>query len=263
MKRSLNILILLPLLLQACGVLPIAEPATSTPMPTKTSIPTATSTLLPTETPTPVPTNTPDAAATTAARSTAEADAILGELDELLGNTDIPYKEGHLEWKQVKPLMVSLTGPGWDYVEVDKDLQAANFILKSDVTWKATGIIICNVIFRAEPDLVKGKQYDFSFLRFSGLPAWEIGVYEHGKFLNSPTKVQYSDAIDLDNRATNEVLLIVQDEQFNLYINGAHQGRYFDYSKQRMEGTFGFSADQDSGEGSCNFENSWVWSLDK
>jgi hypothetical protein len=260
MKRSLYLIILLLLLTQACIVASATEPPTSAPAPTDTHQPTLTP--LPTETATPKPTSTPDKTATAAVESTAAAQTVLDELDELLGDTDIPYQNGHLEWQQEKPLMVSLKGPSWDYVEVDDDLVGKNFILKTDVTWEASGIIICSAIFRSEPNLEQGKQYKFSYLRLSGLPAWEIDVFEYGRPQNSPTKTQFSDAIDLDNRATNQVVLVAQDEQFNLYINGVHQGRYYDYSKQRMEGAFGFSADQDSGEGSCNYENSWVWTLE-
>ena len=187
---------------------------------------------------------------------------VLAELDKLLGDTDIPYKQGHLQWQQGKPLMVSLKGPSSDYVEIDKNLVGQNFILKSDVTWEASGILICSAIFRSEPDLEKGKQYEFSYLRLSGLPAWSIDVIERGRFKNTPTKVQFSDAIDQDNGATNQVILIAQDEQFTLYINGVRQGRYFDYSKQRTEGNFAFSGSQDSGDGTCNFQNSWVWALE-
>ena len=69
--------------------------------------------------------------------------------------------------------MVSLNGPVWDYVEVDDDLIGRNFILKSDVTWEASGIIICGVIFRSEPNLEQGKQYQLNYLRLSGLlPTW-------------------------------------------------------------------------------------------
>jgi hypothetical protein len=117
-------------------------------------------------------------------------------------------------------------------------------------------------MFRSEPDLVNGKQYELSYIKFSGLPGWQIAVYNFGKFQNSPTKMQYSDAINQENGATNEVVLVAQGNEFNLYINGVHQGRYFDYSNQRMEGVFGFSANQNSGEGSCDFKNSWIWALE-
>lgn len=260
MKRILYLSVLLLVLLQACSALPASEPITPTPEPTSTPEPTPTP--LPTDTPTPVPTATADAAATAAAQATVISDSVLSELSKLLVDTDIPYEDGHLAWKQGKPLRVSLTGPDWDYVEVDDDLIGRNFILKSDVTWEASGIIVCGVVFRSEPNLEEGRQYQFAYLRLSGLPAWEIGVYEFGRFKNSPTRTKFSDAIDQGNGAVNQVVLVAQEEQFTLFINGVRQGRFFDYSKQRMEGLFAFNGWQDSGEGTCDFENSWVWSLE-
>lgn len=259
MKRFVSISLLVLILLSACSTLAPA-PATPTPEPTDTPQPTATP--LPTDTPTPVPTSTPDQAATVAAQSTETADAILSELDGVLGDSDIPYQDGHLAWKQAKPMTVNLSGPSWEYLEVDKKLVAGNFILKSDITWEASGIIICGVIFRSEPNIEEGKQYQFVYLRLSGLPAWDIEVFDFGRFKNSPTKRQFSDAIDQGNGATNQVILVAQDEQFTLYLNRARQGRYFDYSKQRMEGSFAFEGSQDSGKGSCKFEDSWIWALE-
>ena len=260
MKRFLYGSLLTLLFLSACSTLLPAPTPTSTPVPTNTPEPTFTP--LPTETPTPVPTSTPDKKATAAAGATQASASILSELDELFGDTDILYEDGHLAWQQAKAMKVSLSGPGWDYVEVDEKLKAGNFILKSDVTWEASGIIICGTIFRAEPDIEKGKQYQLLYLRLSGLPAWAIEVHEYGYFKNSPSKTQYSDAIDQENGGTNQIVLVARDEQFNLYINGVSQGRYFDYSKQRMDGVFAFHGVQDSGTGSCEFENSWIWSLD-
>lgn len=259
MKRFMFLSLLLSIVLQACGVLPAPVP-TGTSVPTNTPIPT--STPLPTETPTQVPTATPDKTATAAAEAAQASESIRKELDDLLGDTEIPYEAGHLAWKQVKPLRVSLKGPSWDYVEVDRDLVEKNFILKSDVTWEASGIIICGVIFRSEDDIEKGKQYKFSYLRLSGLPAWAIEVFEFGQFRNSPTKTQYSNSMNQGNGATNQVVLVAQDEQFTLFINRIRQGRYYDNSKQRMDGTFAFQGSQDSGEGTCDFENSWVWALE-
>lgn len=260
MKRSLYLLVLLLVMSQACSLAPATLLPTLTPAPTDTPAPTHT--LPPTDTPTPEPTSTPDKTATAAARSTTEAQTILDELDRLLSDTDIPYQNGHLEWKQVKPLIVNLKGPGWDFVEIDEDLVAGNFILKSDVTWEATGIIICTMVFRSEPNLEKGKQYRFSYLRFSGLPVWEFDVFENNRLKSSLTKAKFADAIDLDNGATNQVVLVVQDDHFDLFINEVHQGRYYDYSQPLSKGNFAFRADEDSGEGSCEFENSWVWSLE-
>lgn len=258
------VLLILMIAALACGGTapqPTPEPTatpvkpTSTPEPTETPVPTDTATPLP-------PTPTPDAAATAAVRATQSASDALGELDALLGDTDIPYKDGSLLWKQAKPLKVSLTGPDYQIADVDEDLTAGNFIFKSDITWEASGIVICGVIFRSEPNLMEGRQYQFPYLRLSGLPAWAIEVHEFGRFKNSPTDIKFSDALDLENGATNQLVLVVQDDNFTVYINQVRQGRFYDYSKQRMDGYFGFLASQDAGNGYCEFENSWVWSLE-
>jgi len=263
MKRFLSIALLVPVLLSACGAIPALSPtATATLLPTVTPEPTLTPT--PTETPTPVPTSTPDVAATQAVQATQAAADVLAELDKNLGsNSDIPYQAGHLLWQQSAPLSIKLNGPSQDFLGIDEKVSASNFILKSDVKWEATGLLVCGAVFRSEPDIEKGKQYMFLFLRFSGLPAWAIEVHQYGQFQNSPTGTKFSDAVDLDNGATNQFFLVVQDDNFTLYMNGQRQGRYYDYSKQRSEGVFGFVGLQTSGKGTCGFKNSWIWSLDQ
>jgi len=258
MKRFLYLSLLTLLLVSACSTLLPAP--TVTPIPTNTLEPTFTP--LPSETPTPLPTSTPDKTATAALKATESASSVRSELDNLLGESDIAYENGQLVWQQTRPMEVKLTGPAWDYVMPDKDMQADNFILKSDVTWEATGIIICGTFLRSEPDLEKGKQYQLIYLRFSGMPAWAIELHEFEYFKNSPTKVQYSNEINQDNGGTNQIVLVAQDDQFTVFINGANQGQYVDSGKQRMEGMIAFHAAQDSGKGTCTFENSWIWKLE-
>jgi hypothetical protein len=260
MKRFRYGSLFILLIFSACSTLTAQQPATSTPEPTNTVAPTATA--LPTHTPTAVPTSTPNQTATAAVQATETSASVLKELDAVLGDSDIAYDQGHLAWEQAKKMNVILSGPSTDYLEVDGDLTAANFILKSDVTWEASGIIVCGFTFRSESSFERGKQYKLMYLRLSGLPAWEIDVFEFGRFKNSPSGTKFSDAIDQGNHATNQILLVAQDEQFTVYINGARQGRYFDNSKQRSDGFFAFEGSQESGKGSCEFENSWIWSLD-
>lgn len=246
----------------ACSISPAAtlEPAAELVIPSDTPKPTDTP--APTETSTPLPTATPDSTATAVFRATQSAADTMDEIESLLGSTDVSYKEGHLAWQQPDPLQIKLKGPSDDFLPVGEGLTASNFIFKADVKWEATGILMCGVVFRSEPNIEKGKQYQFIFLRFSGLPAWAIEVYEFGGFKNSPTDVKTSNAVDLANGATNRIVLVVQDDNFTVYINDVRQGRYYDYSKQRMQGAVGLMGTQDSGDGVCEFENSWVWSLD-
>lgn len=238
----------------ACGTAAPAPTATSTPEP-----PTLTPTAVPTSTP--VPTATPNKTATIAAKATQSADDVLAELDGILAKEDISYKDGSLLWKQETPLVIDMEGPSGFFQPFAEGEIARNFILKSDVTWEASGIIVCGIAFRSEPDFREGKQYNFLYLRFSGAPAWAIEFHEFGYFKNSPTKIQYSNAVDLENGATNELVIIVREDEFRVFINGTSQGRYFDYSKQQLEGSFAALATQDSGEGKCEYENMFVWAL--
>ena len=234
--------------------------ATATLAPSNTPEPTFTPSA--TQTSTPSPTATPDAAATAAFRATQTANEVLRDLDKVLGDTDIPYRDGHLVWQQEKSIAINMSGPDQGLMGIGDSVTADNFILKFDVTWEATGLLICGAIFRSEPSLEKGKQYQFVFMRFSGLPAWAIEVHEFGQFRNTPSDVRFSDALNLGNGAANQFMLVAQEEQFTLYINSVRQGRFFDYSKQRSHGLIGFLGAQQSGKGSCEFEDSWVWALE-
>lgn len=238
----------------ACGTFSTNPTPTSSPVP-------STATVAATKTKTPAPTNTPDRAATVAAKATQSARDILAEIEDELRDEDIDYRNGELLWKQTGPISVELNGPASQILPFAEDQEVGNFILTSEVTWKASGIIFCGVIFHSEPDFVQGKQYQFVYLRLSGVPAWAIEFHEFGYAKNSPTKVQYSNAIDLANEATNRLTIVVRDEEFIVYINGARQGRFFDYSKQNPSGLFAAMAFQDSGKGSCEYENTYVWAL--
>lgn len=262
MHRQIMIFVLITILTSGCQTGPsaldeaatmIAQTVTARP---PTATPTATSTPLPTNTPTPLPTTTQDIDAT----ATAQASEILSEISSMVEES-VPYADGHLIWQQSGTATIQMSGPATEIQEIDDPPMAGDFIIKSDVTWSTSGLILCGIIFRSEANVQNGKQYQFLYLRLSGLPAWAIEVHEFGQFRNSPTRVKFSDALDLDNGATNELILVVEDETFTLYINSKRQGKYYDYSKQRQEGTFAFLGSQDSGEGSCTFENSWVWAL--
>jgi hypothetical protein len=242
--------------------LPAAEPEpTATPI-VPSDTPKPTDTPEPTDTPTPPPTATPDITATAAVLATESAAGVLAELEKSLGDSGIPYQNGHLIWQQTEPITIQLSGPDNDIAEIDDNPTGGNFVLRTEVTWEATGWLICGMIFRSEPDIEIGKQYRFLFLRLSGLPAWAIEVYDFGDFKNSATGTKFSSALDLSNGATNTLLLAAQNEEFTLYINGQRMGRYYDFGKQLIQGSFGFVAGQDSGTGSCKYENTWIWSLD-
>ncbi|MFN8432567.1 MAG: hypothetical protein U0V18_01015 [Anaerolineales bacterium] len=250
--KYLIALFVLVLFALACGAAP-------EPTPSNTPLPSAT--IAPSDTPTVVPTSTPDRTATVAAIFTKAADSVLADLQSILKDEDIDYQSGSLLWQQETPLLIELSGPEGIYQEFANGEVVKNFILKSDVTWNATGILVCGFMFRSEPNMREGKQYQFLYLRFSGAPAWAIEFHEFGYYKNSPTKVQYSSAVNLENGATNQLVLIANGGEFTVFINGVRQGKYYDNSKQMEEGYFAALGTQDSGEGSCEYENTYVWEL--
>ena len=260
MKQFPRFALFLPIWVIACGSLSGLNP-TATPAPSKTSEPTFTP--LPTDTPTPLPTSTPDAAATKVAKATETADAALAELDNYLGEeAGIPYKAGHLLWQQNEPYSLKLIGPDNGFLAIE-NIEAGDFIFKADVTWEAGGLLICGGVFRSEPDIEKGKQYMFSYLRLSGLPAWSIDVNRYGRYQSSVSDFRTSGAVDLGNGTTNGFLIVAQANEFTVYINRHREGRFFDNSSQLSNGAFGFFGAQDSGKGTCEFKNAWIWSLDQ
>jgi hypothetical protein len=265
MKRfPLPALLALMIAALACGgTAPVADVKPTATLVIPSDTPAPTDTPMPTDTPPPPPTATPDTAATAAVLATQSASDVSAELDTWLGGSDVPYKDGHLMWQQTETVKIDMTGPQDDnFREIGENLTAGNFIFKSDVTWEASGVLICGLIFRSERHLIGGKQYQFYFYRLSGLPAYFIDVYEFGEFKNTITDERFSKDLDVSNGGTNKFMLVAQDNQFNVYINGNRQSRFFDDSKQRAEGYLAFLAWQESGTGSCQFENSWVWSLD-
>ncbi|MBL8090772.1 MAG: hypothetical protein KF758_03545 [Anaerolineales bacterium] len=254
-SRSIFALMIFVIVSLACAGVGAEPIPTSTPEP-------PTVTPEPTKTPTLVPTATPNRTATVQAQATVSANEVLAELEDVLGETEIPYQNGRLLWKQDEKLDIEMSGPDGRFVKFAENVVGRNFILKSDVTWNSTGILVCGAIFRSEDNIREGKQYHFVFLRFSGAPAWAIEFYDFGYFKNSPSGVKYSSAVNLANDATNQFVLVAQEGEFTVFINEVRQGRFFDYSEQRKEGAFAFFAGQDSGEGSCEYENSWVWELE-
>lgn len=268
MKRFSYFVLFVAMLATACAGTAPEPTATALPPPTATNTPVPTDTPLPTDTPTPEPTATPDAAATAAAQSTQAAEPVLTELRSILGDSSgVSYAEGYLLWQQTNPVIIELSGPSGrrnTYKPISEEsITAKDFIFKADVTWNATGWMFCGAAFRSDANIEKGKQYELSFLRFSGLPAYFIDVYDGGLYKSSLSDARFSEDIDITNSATNQYAVVAQADKFTVYFNGRKQSDFFDSGKQRMDGLFGFLAWQESGKGSCEFKNGWIWSLDK
>jgi len=260
--RFVSLFCLALFLLAGCGQAAAAATPTAIPTstPTPTLDPTSTPTLPPTATPT--PTATPNATATQAARATAQAEKVSAGVKSELEALGIPVETGSLAYYQLQPQTIELTehqqALNADFPSGDA-VSASDFALSTDITWNTPGVATCGIMFRSTGGLSRGAEYLFQILRLSGLPAWDIEFLKDGYWKNSPVDIKTSSAIDQADGATNHVVLVAEGDKFTMYINGVRQGSYYDYSKQRLDGNFGFFAWQDSGTSTCTFENTAVW----
>lgn len=244
---------------------PPTSPPTNPPAPTDTPEPTATP--VPTDTPTPEPTatSTPDAAATQAAEAAQAKERAMELIQEDLERIDQTLPAGSLGWLQTESQAIEMSGGNqWIYDPFAKELVANDFIIKTDITWDSTGgLAICGLYFRSDPNFEQGEQYMFEMLRLSGLPGWDISLWEYGELKKPITNMRTAGAIDQEEGATNEIILFAEDGQFTLYINDERIGQFFDYTESRTEGYFAFDARQESGDTICQFDNTWVWLIDE
>ncbi|MBL8095936.1 MAG: hypothetical protein JNL73_17300 [Anaerolineales bacterium] len=233
--------------------------ATKTAVPTDTPEPTATAT----ETPRPTATATPNVKATAAARVTATVEAALPAIDDILEDYGFSTNAGHLGYLH-GPFKVTVDTYGEENHQTDyPDVKFHNFVLHTDVTWNtASGLAGCYIVYRADGDLYKGKQYRMLTIRLQGLPLWGVGAFSN----------QYGDALLEDaylpdgriedtQGSTNKYVIVAEDTKFTFYANGERLGTLV--NSKYDEGAIAFGALQESGKTTCEFKNTWVWSLDE
>jgi hypothetical protein len=246
----------LPLFAVAVLVLAVggscSSPLFSQPTPTNTPLPptaTATATKVPTNT----PTITPDLAATAQAQLEG---SIVAQLEDL----ELPSDTGEVGWVQTAPEVIELSGPEGFYQPFAEDLDVSDFVIQWEQTWETTAWPWCGLYFRSDASYADGDYYAIYFLRFSGLPAWDIEYNRDGLYITTlTTDFKFSNSLDINSGATNQITLAAVGNQFKLYINGHYEGVYYDFSSKLEKGRFAFYAYENSGSTTCTFDNTWVW----
>jgi hypothetical protein len=257
-KTLVTGVILLSLFLGGCTALakptPTAIPPTSTPIPpTDTPAPTDTPEPTATNTPSPTPTATPDYQATQLAQQEKAARDVLTQLK-------LPTDSGKIGWYQTEEVAIDLDGPDAHYDTVSDLKNAGDFVFFTEFSWNTNSWPVCGVIFRSDNRWTKGDYYVAQFLRYSGLPAWDIEYNKDGDWVNAVTQeVRYSSYLNLDSGDKNEIILAAVGNEFKMWINNNFEGRYYDDSKRLSDGGLAFLAWQDSGKTTCAFKNSWIW----
>lgn len=279
-SRGLPIAVLISgLLLSACSILSPAEPTptaspippTATPLPTDTPVPPTdtpvppTDTPEPTATPTETPTATVDLAGTAAVESTQAAEALQSVVLDVLAAYDISAENGFLGWSEPGeiPVISGQGGSGITYQPIDEGIVYDNYVLHTNITWESdTGFAGCGIIFHSEPNLEQGQQYQFAMLRLSGAPGWDVELWQFGRWQSTTTgQLKFNSAIDLDNGATNEVVLLVRDGLMTAYANTTRLSNVI--ISTRSEGRIAYYLFQESGRTACVFSDNWIWVLEE
>jgi hypothetical protein len=242
----------------ACKGSQAQQPPTSTPLPSATETPP------PTDTPTLEPTATHDLPATFEAEITQKAEKALEDILVILEEHGYKAEDGQLAWLGSKKIMLSVdTYSSWDFEFIDPDLVVKDFVLQTDVTWESTGgLAACGLVFRADEDLERGAYYEFMTIRLSGLPMWFVDRVDYNTIQDDmTTKYPFSSAINQKQGSTNTYLLIAKENSFTFYANNDRLGTVFNSKLEK--GRVAFMVSQESGETSCVFENSWLWTINK
>jgi hypothetical protein len=241
---------------------------TRTPRPTLTPLPQATDTPLPTDTPLVLPSLPPTAELTAeaTAQPTQASTGDIAKIEPYLTSYGFSTNQGHLAWSSDGPVSLKLETYRESQFEMAADGQVfTDFIFQADITWQSKyGWIACGLVFRSDPNLERGAQYQYIIGRgapWLGKNYWDIEYHNNGKFVSNPyNDIFNSDAIDDSNGATNTLTIVVQGNQLTPYINSQEQ-KSTDDSNQ-LEGTVAFYGWQESGETTCTFDNAWVWVID-
>ncbi len=251
-------------LLAACGAAqpePTATLApTSTPRPTETATPTPTDTPTPTET----PTATPDLSATAVAEEEAAFRAKAEEVGAELEAVGLSADQGSLAWVSNSPVELTLQTYSTHYwAPLAEGEFFSDFVLKADVTWESTsGLAICGFWLRAQGLHEDSEYYVFQTLRLSGLPAWDVELWEYNRWkatVSPGGKLITSPHIDQDQGSTNTYLFVAEGNLLTVYANGHRLGRVTLTSLHK--GLLAYYIWSESGETTCTFDNAWIWDL--
>ncbi len=215
----------------------------------------------PTATQSPTPSPTVDITAVVAQQTADALHYMEGQVQDEMTELGLPADTGHLAWFSTSNILLTTVDyQGLEFRAIP-DLTASNFILKVDIIWDTTsGLAGCALPFRADGDFKTGATYMLMLMRLSGAPAWDIEYWQDGVFERAVRAAELSDSIDDRAGRKNSIILIAQDNEFSVYINGDKMSTARD--SKLPDGKLGFSAWQESGETTCRFENAWLWILD-
>jgi hypothetical protein len=240
-------------LLAACN--PAAEP-------TAAHTATITDTPKPSPTVTKTPRPTTDWTATAEVKATEEMAYLLETVAPDLELAGFSLSEGELGFLQEEPIKIVAELPSrryWDFPGGFTNPVFEDFVLGVDITWDSeVGFAGCDVVFRSDGDVGDGEFAEFSTMRLSGAPSYNLSIVHFNQYQTISDGT--SAAIKQIAQSRNHYVIAVVGSEVDIFVNGQHLTT--SYIKESMtRGEIAFQAWQNSGETTCTFSNAWVWEL--
>ena len=171
-------------------------------------------------------------------------------------------ENGQLVWLSSLPITLTVDTYGaMDTYMIDPRLVVSDFVFQTEVSWKSSGGLAgCGYMFRTDRSLSRGDHYDFVAIRLSGLPIWWAAYWKEG-YLQRMLSPDYatSAAIRQKYGSTNTYAVVALGDHLTFYANGDRLSTI--QNDKLTEGRIAFQVQQESGETTCVFKNSWVWAL--
>jgi hypothetical protein len=202
-------------------------------------------------------------AATSQYWQTVTKESIIGEIDsnlesvqEVLGNGRVEYYRSEQETLQVQGFNKKKNS----MLPIPSDV--SDFAFHTKVTWNSDlGNAGCGLLYRAEKgDPGTGPYYEFLINRSSGLPYYNINLYDSYIFIKQIGS-GFTGFIKDRQGDQNDILFIVKGTEFRIYINNQRSNALYDSTIST--GKLALEASSLSGSTTCQFTDTWIWSWGK
>jgi hypothetical protein len=184
------------------------------------------------------------------------------DIEDDLEDYGFTLEDGYLAWLSTIPVTLTVDTYGAsEFHMVDPELVMSDFVFQTEITWDSTGGLAgCGYTFRSSRSLSRGSFYDFFTIRLSGLPVWYSAYWNEG-YREKLLTPDFPAHITIRQKAgsTNRFAVVAQGDKIAFYANGTRLRTVRD--KTLKEGRFGYFVNQESGETTCVFANTWVWAL--
>ena len=180
-----------------------------------------------------------------------------------LSTYSIDPNTGEIGWIH-PPVEVSVEGYlEYDYINYYIGLPIGDFVISSDITWEvSTGLSGCGFVMRSDGNREAINQY-IGLITPGGGGSVGFVMQKEGEFFYSRLEAIGGRDANFHTGAgtTNRLTIVAVGDKMSFYTNGVfvHEFTAGEYDR----GFVAMGVTNESGQSSCQFDNSWLWILDQ